>query len=373
MYVTSSEQRAGILVAVISGGRPELSRRPTAAYLPALTAAGVGGVVWAVSDTDADRYEPDGNDLAVYPRAWAEEYAATHWMQPAPPTPGGFLGAFPGREWACREAEARGCWAVLQLDDNIHSLSFLRGSTAGVNLVAARGGMALFLDLLAGVLASTNARTAGAQLSSVSPSVNDARKLARAGFPYSLFLEQVGPGREEWYGPFEDDITHSLQYGSRGDGATAAVVTRLLYEKETTSKSGMRAHYNETRAVQLQRLFPESAKVGVRATKSNGRGGPRVFHTMPPGAMRNPLVVRDPALFGEVRRTLTALTEEWVQAEAEATRAKVARRAGQATRMRADAAAARSPHSTVTPAPPAVLPTEAEVAAQGPDTPPLAL
>lgn len=338
MYVTTSEQRGGILVAVISGGRPELRRRPTRTYLPQVLDAGVSGAEWVISSTDAGSYERDGFPLSVYERSWAEEYAAAHWMQPTPPAPGAFLGAFPGREWACREAERRGCWAVLQLDDNIDWLCFLRGTAASKHFVTARGGMGLFLDLLAGIMLATNAWTVGAQLDAVSPSAKQAAQVARAGFPYSLFLERVGPGREEWFGPFEDDITHSLQYGGRDDGATAAVVPTLHYKKETSSKTGMRAHYGAERAVQLQRLFPQSAKVNVRATRSNGRGGPRVFHTMPPGAMRNPLVVRDRDLFGRVRDAFQALTEEWWTDEAAANREKIVRRTEQAARMRSLAA-----------------------------------
>jgi hypothetical protein len=333
MFVTTSEQRGGVLVAVISGGRPELRRRPTAGYLPQTEEAGVAGTVWSVSEADAPGYEGDGNPLTVYPREWAEEYAATHWMRPDPPKPGGWLGAFPGREWACREAERRGCWAVLQLDDNIDWLCFLRGTGASKHFVTRRGGMALFLDFLAGVMLATNARTVGAQLDSVSPSSAQAAVVARAGFPYSLFLERVGPGREEWFGPFEDDITHSLQYGGRSDGATAAVMPTLHYKKEPGSRTGMRAHYDDTRALQLQRLFPEAAKINVRATRSNGRGGPRVFHTMPPGAIRNPLIVRDPVLFAAVRDALQALTEEWFDAEAAANRDKARRRTEQAAQL----------------------------------------
>jgi hypothetical protein len=334
MFVTTSEQRGGILVTVITGGRPELRHRPVTGFLRNLREAGVRDVAWVVSDEDAATYEPDGNDFLSYPRAWAEEYATAHWMHPDPPRPGQFLGAFPGREWACREAERRGCWAVLQLDDNIDRLTFLRGSTLG--FVGEHGGMALFLDLLAGIMLASNAWMVSPQLDSVSPSAKQAETIARAGFPYSLLLERVGPGREEWFGPFEDDITHALQYGNRPDGATAAVMPSLHYHKENQSRTGMRAHYNQERAVQLQRLFPESARVNVRATRSNGRGGPRAFHTMPAGAIRNPLVIRDPALLGAVRDALEGLTEAWWAAEQEAVRDKVRRRAAQAERMKAE-------------------------------------
>ncbi|MEV1294468.1 hypothetical protein [Pseudonocardia sp. NPDC049635] len=314
------------MVAVISGGRPELRQRPVRRYLPDVDAIGVHSTCWVVSDTDAPSYEDDDHPLAVYPRAWAEEYAATHWMLPQPPEPGAFLGAFPGREWACREAERRGCWAVLQLDDNIDWLCFLRGTGYSKHFVNDHGGLGLFLDLLAGVALSTNARTVGAQLDAVNPGRKN-HKIARPGFPYSLFLERVGPGREEWYGPFEDDITHSFQYGTRADGATAAVMPLLHYKKESKSKTGMRAHYNHTRAVQLQRIFPESAKINVRATRSNGRGDPRVFHTMLPGAIRNPLAVHDRDRFQKIGARLTELADQWHAGELAANRDKVNRRA----------------------------------------------
>jgi hypothetical protein len=331
-YVTTEEQRAGILVAVVSGRRPELKARHVAGMLPQVAEAGPAGVVWSVSEADAETYEPDGYPFAPYPRAWAEGYAAAHWMLPDPP--GEFLGAFPGREWACREAERRGCWAVLQLDDNIDWLCFLRGTNWSRRFAHARGGLALFLDLLAAVALSTNAWTVGAQLDAVNPLLREAQTVARAGFPYSLFLERVGPGREDWFGPFEDDITHSLQYGSRADGATAAVLPTLHYKKDPGSKTGgMRDHYDQRRALQLQRLYPQSARINVRATRSNGRGEPRVFHTMPPGAMRNPLRVRDPVLFGNVRDRLAEMAGEWYEGEVEGNREKAARRVAQAGRM----------------------------------------
>jgi hypothetical protein len=287
-------------------------------------------VVWSVSEQDAPGYEPDGHGLSVYPRAWAEEYAAAHWMHPEPPVPGGFLGAFPGRDWACREAERRGCWAVLQLDDNIGRLKFLRGTAASGRVVTGHGGLGLFTDLFAAVMLSTNAWTVGALLDSANPASLET-KVARTGFPYSLFLERVEPGREEWFGPFEDDITHSLQYGSRADGATTAIVGSLRYIKESQSKTGMRKHYDSARSQQLQRLFPQAATVGVRKTRSNGRGEPRVFHKMPRGAIRNPLIIRDPDLFGTVRSRLQGLAAEWLVAEEAGNRAKVARRTRTAT------------------------------------------
>jgi hypothetical protein len=330
MFVTSAERRRGLLVAIITGGRPQLKQRPTARYVDQLRAAGVADVIWVVSDKDAAGYERDSCELSVYShQGWAYPYALEHWMSTKPPDPTGFFGAFPGREWACLEAERRGCWGVLQLDDNINRLAMHRGSGASVQAVREAGGLGMFADLFAALALSTNARTVGAQLTSVARTRTDTQ-LIRPGFPYSCFIERVGAGREEWFGPFEDDITHSFQYGDRADGATAAVMPWLLYTKESKSKTGMRAKYDQTRSVQLQRLIPQGAKLGIRKTKSNGRGDPRVFHTMLHGAIRNPIAVRDRALYDAAAARMRQLTEQWYELERAANRAKVMKRLAKA-------------------------------------------
>jgi hypothetical protein len=326
MFVTRSEDRAGILVAVISGGRPELKQRPTHKFLPRLHDAGVHDIIWVVSDADASGYEDDGHPIVTYSRKWAESYAATHWLLPGHPDPNAFLGAFPGREYACLEAERRGCWAVLQLDDNIVRLAFPRGAAASFEIGRRMGQLAGFTDLITAVTLSTNGRMVGANLDAI-PYVR--LQVARAGFTYSLFLEKVGAGREPWFGPFEDDICHAFQYGTRSDGATPILLPLIRYMKTGVREkqaTGMRAAYDHTRSVQLQRIFPESAKVGIRAKHSNGKGEARVFHTMLPGAIRNPMVVTDPELFLKVKTRMEELLIEWRQESEVMTRAKIAAR-----------------------------------------------
>jgi hypothetical protein len=353
-YVTTAEQRAGILIAVVSGGRPELRHRPTAQLLAPLADAGFAGVLWSVREDEADGYERDAYELLPYSAAWAREYAEAHWTAPDVPVANGWYGGIAGREAACREAERRGCWGILLLDDNINWLCFLRGDNWSKRFVTERGGMALFADLLAAVCLSTNAWLVGAQLDAVNPLVREASTVARAGFPYSLYIERVGPGREEYFGPWEEDIIHDLQYGTRVDGATAAVVPLLHYKKETSStKGGNREHYRPDgpRAKSLQRMFPQAAKVIVKATTSNGRGQPRVFHQMPPGAMRNRLIIRDSALFGAVRTELETMAGQWYEGEVAANREKVLRRVAQAGRMRPSGNAPSSPVPLSTDAP----------------------
>lgn len=325
-WVCSPEQRAGLMVAVITGGRPKLKERLTAGFLTELRDAGFGNAAWIMNERDAPAYEQDGNEVITYTQEWAYEYASAHWMRVEAPEPDGFFGAFPGREWACRVAEERGYWGVLQLDDNIETLRFRRGTAASMRVVDLNGGMGLYADLLSGLALSTNAMMIGAQLAAVIPSKSEAAQIVRPGFPYSCFIEKVGEGREEWYGPYEDDITHSFQYGDRHDGVTAAVVPALTYAKESKSKTGMRAKYDSTRSVQLQRMMPQSVKIGIRATRSNGKGEPRVFHSMSAGAIRNPVTIRDRPLFTSVKSRLEAVTREWFELEKVANLDKVRRR-----------------------------------------------
>jgi hypothetical protein len=311
MSVTPRSDLAGVLPVVISGGRPALAQRSTARLLPAL--AGVtADPVWLVRDDQAAEYERDRWELAVYPLAAAEEYAAAHWTAPEPYRPGAFLGAFTGREWACRLAEERGCWAVLQLDDNLACLYAFTGYGICAELVTEHGGLGLYADILTAVTLATNSRMTGAALDSVPRDARVVRQVARAGFPYSLFIERTGPGREPWHGPTEDDILHAWQYAVRADTATAAVLTPLGYHKENTARTGMRAHYDHGRAAGLQRAAPEMASIQVLARHSNGRGEPRVFHRMTPAAIRRraPLTVTNPALYGAVADALDELAAD---------------------------------------------------------------
>lgn len=328
MFVTPEAKRAGLLVAVISGGRSKLYQRPTAKLLAALQDFAPAGVVWIVNEHDAGEYERDGLPFAVYPDDWAFEYAKAHWTDiQLPPETAKALGAFPGREWACLEAERRGCWGVMQLDDNIVQISVARGGGAAARYCYRNGGIALHADLLSAVALSTNGRMVGAHLQSAA---RERPAIARAGFPYSCFVEKVGPGREHWHGPYEDDIIQAFQYGTRADGATAAVVSAVRYMKDSKTTGGLRTIYDHSRSVQLQRMFPESAAIRVMKSRSNGRGEPRVFHKMSAGAIRNQLRVTDPELFAAVKARIEEILVEWHAEDQASAREKVARRVAQA-------------------------------------------
>jgi hypothetical protein len=316
MSVTPTDQLAGLLPAIISGGRPLLRQRYTWRLLASL--AGVtADPVWVVRDDQAAAYEDDGREIAAYPVDWAEEYIAARWTVAEPMQPGGFLGPAPGREWACRLAEERGHWGVLMMDDNIRHLALMRGTAASRRVLARHGYTAVFADVLAAVALSTNAAMCGAHLQATNPH-DEAGVFAREGFPYSLFVERCGEGREEWYGPCEDDILHAFQYSDNGTPSTAAVVVPLRYIKEHLSRSGNREWYNanvQRRSVGLQRIAPEGVRLSVQATHANGRGGPRVFHQMIPGAIRTPLAVHDHALYDRAAALVAGMLLGEVPAE----------------------------------------------------------
>jgi hypothetical protein len=311
--ILAPDQLRGILPVVISGGRPALKQRPTHRLLPALRGV-TADPVYVVRDDQAGEYEDDGHEIVTYPRDWAEDYMSHHWTGHDPLVPGGFLGATPGREWACRFAQDRGCWAVMQLDDNIDNLSiFRRHYAASMRIARNEGGLGMYADVLGAITLSTNGHMTGAFLAAVPPSSSEKLVVSRPGFPYSLFIERVGEDREEWFGPTEDDITHAYQYGNNSTSATALLVPMLNYAKEHSSGSGMRANYNHTRAVPLQRLFPQTARIGVYNGKANGRGGPRVFHKMMAGAIRTPQVITDHELYGKVSAYLSDLARRFAK------------------------------------------------------------
>lgn len=335
MYVVSDERLSGLMVAVITGGRPALKQRPTRRYLPDLIGSGIKpeNIVWVVAEHHADEYERDDYPLAVYPTDWAYDYAREHWTaHDREPQRGGFLGAFPGREWACLEAERRGCWGVLQMDDNVIDMGVTNDSGYGATSLRRRGGLRYVVDMLAATALSTNSRMTGAQLGAVvgeRQKIEKMKVFARTGFPYSVFIETVGEGREHWMGPFEDDITHAFQYGTGGAGYTAALLPWLKYTKESTSGSGMRKVYDHTRAVALQRMFPQSAKIIVKRAKSNGLGDPRVFHQMSNNAIRNPLRVTDRELFVAATKSAAEAVSEAAVLRREAIASKMAKRAAE--------------------------------------------
>lgn len=303
------------LVCVITGGRAALADRPTRQYFDSLRAAGFTDIEWVVRSDQAADYETDAAPLNVYPVEWAAKYARGHWRHPtATWQPGGFYGAFPGREWAMRTAQDRGYSAVLQLDDNVTTLGLLNCTQPSYRDAL---GPAECLTILTDLALSTN---------SFMPS--GLVKVIRPGYPYSVFVERTGPGRMPYYGPFEDDIMHALEYARHGGPLrTAAVVDTIRYNKEYKSKGGMRAMYDASRGLEIARRYPENVRLGVGPRTSSPRSIDRgVRHFLNTKGF-TPVRVLDPDRFTSAS---TALRDALARAETlkrEQDRRKITRRA----------------------------------------------
>lgn len=263
-----------VLVAVISGKRPLLRQRPTAKILPGLP----WHCVWFVREDQANEYEPDGNEIHAYDTDWASEYARAHWRHPkAEWEHGGFHGAFTGREAAMRYAEEHGYGYVVQLDDNISEMGYRDSNRQRLRALADPATCLLHLTLLA---QSTNAHMVGAQLNASAP---DKIRLLRNGFPYSCFTEKTA-NRQPWYGPFEDDIMHAMEYGLHGGPQrTVAITDAIRYTKPgvASKRDGMRGHYDNSRGLELPRRYPDNARLTVtRRTLSNSDKAKGVRHIL---------------------------------------------------------------------------------------------
>ncbi len=314
-----------LLIAVITGGRPRLADRPTRNLFKSLRT--LGDIEYVVREDQAAEYEDDpGVPLNVYPVSWADRYARTHWRHPrAVFEPGGFHGAFTGREWVMQDAERRGYDLVLQLDDNITAFgpvdalrtSHYRDILQPVDSVR----------VVVEIAMSTNLWMFGAQLTAVQRP--ESAPIARTGFPYSVFVEKTGEGRMPYYGPFEDDIMHALEYGlSGGAGRTAGLTPAINYFKENSSKTGMRKHYNPERGLELVRRYPNNARLIEGPTSSSptskGRGVRHLLNTKGFTSIR----IEDEARFALARADLEHLVKiarERLDLEA---RKKIAKRAG---------------------------------------------
>lgn len=255
---------ARLLVQVITGGRPVLKDRPTAKFLVDLRDAGFP-VEWVVREDHASEYERDDVPLNIYPLEWANQYAEAHWRHPTFLfKPGSFHGAFTGREWAMRTGERGGFDLVLQLDDNVTHVGVIEATSHRYRTPGRT--FAEQVHIMAELAMSTNAATLGMQLNSVVP-----RKRARTlrpGYPYSIFLEKCGAGRLPYFGPFEDDVMHSLEYARRGT-QTSAVMDTFVYHKKGGGKTGMRRYYDPTRGLELAKRYPENAKLIISRRTSS--------------------------------------------------------------------------------------------------------
>lgn len=314
-----------VLVAVVTGGRPRLEDRPTTKLFAALAENGLTDVEWVVRSDHAESYERDEHPVNIYPVEWADAYSRAHWRHPTFAwEAGGFHGAFPGREWAMRTAEDRGYEAVLQLDDNVCRVGLMANPDTPYRKDAMTGGRAL--ALLPELALSTNAWMLGPQLNAVFD-VGKLR-LIRPGYPYSCYVERVGPGRMPYYGPFEDDIMHALEYALHGGVMrTAAVCEVFRYQKRHGTRDGMRSHYDPGRGLEIARRYPRNVKLrkGYRttSTRPTGTGVRHILNTRG----FTPVRVTDRVRFQAVETEIRAAVQAALKAERDWNQAKITRRA----------------------------------------------
>lgn len=297
-----------LLAAVITGGRPRLRDRMTSKFFGDLQAHGFD-VEWVLREDHVADYETDGTPQNVYELGWANGYARAHWRHPVTRfEPDGFHGAFTGREWAMRTGEERGYDAVLLLDDNVVSIAPVHAALAECKAVMTPGRV---LRLLADLCLSTNARMCGAQINSVPLATNV--KTLRPGFPYSVYVERTGPGRIPYFGPFEDDIMHALDYALHGGpNRTAAVSDPLRYVKTSVrhNTGGMRRYYTEQRGLEIARRYPENVrlKVSRRTSSPADQSGQRgVRHILSTRGF-TPVRVVDPELYAKTANAIRQAT-----------------------------------------------------------------
>lgn len=288
-----------LLAAVITGGRPLLRDRMTSRFFGDLQASGFD-VEWVIREDHVDGYETDDRPLNIYSLDWANGYARAHWRHPSVRFEAdGFHGAFTGREWAMKTGEERGYDAVLLLDDNVKALAPVHAELIECRRTMAPGPM---LRLLADLCLSTNARMCGAQLNSV-PLARSV-KVIRPGYPYSVYVEKTGPGRIPYFGPFEDDIMHALDYAlDGGPNRTAAVVDALRYVKTSVrhNTGGMRGYYTSQRGLEIARRYPSNVRLKVtRGTSSPAdRSGSRAVRHILNTRGFTPVRVVDPDLYAK--------------------------------------------------------------------------
>lgn len=315
------EKSERILVAVITGGRPRLEDRTTSRYLPALKAAGYD-TIWVTREDQAGPYEPDGNPIETFTLDWANKYAKTHWRHPVEEfIPGGFHGAFTGREWAMRLGQSRGYDAVIQLDDNIKDIGPVEASRTTFNKHVTHVEM---FQLLAELAFSTNVSLLGMQLNSIPTPPNP--KLIRVGYPYSAFIEKTGPLRLPYYGPFEDDIMHALDYGLGKAPTTAALIEVFKYVKHSGGNNGMRSRYNNTRGLGLLRQYPNNVTLRPGRRTSSTAETERGFRHYLNTKNFTPIHITNPTRYTQASNQITTITNNCITTFHQDTRNKMTTR-----------------------------------------------
>lgn len=287
-------------VYVISHGRAERTQRPTTILLDN---AGVDYYI-TMSDSQVDDYVKNGvarDKIVVAPDEWANEYMMKHRTFKID----GFNGAVPNREMCNIHAREHGKKYAFQLDDNIINL-FIDHRGIKKSDVETYADINEWLSIMVNIAESTNIGLLGLELGAT-PARD--KRIVRNGYAYSFFLENV-QADIHWLGPFDDDVTHNLDF-NHSMHYTNAVLTAFGYGKESKSNTGMRKAYDKfeaERPMGVANLYPDHVKVGVKP-KANGTGK-RFYHVFT-GRLHQNIRVKDKALFTETINETKQVIKEY--------------------------------------------------------------
>lgn len=211
-----------------------------------------------------------------------------------------------------------------KMDDNIIKVGVLNANNRNFHPEGTNPGMVF--RLISELVWSTNVGMGGPQLSSIRPQLK--AKTIRPGFPYSAFFEKVTLYRPPYFGPFEDDIMHAMDYGLGHSPLTTGVVPTLTYAKESSSSSGMRKHYDATRGLELTRRYPLNASLQVGPKTSSPNDTDKgVRHYLNTKGF-TPIRVTDRERFLSAQETLVEWVNAGMERFKESTRPKIRERAG---------------------------------------------
>lgn len=135
------------------------------------------------------------------------------------------------------------------------------------------------------------------------------KMILRSGYAYSFFMENVD-ANIHWRGPFDDDVTHNLDFNHSGK-FTNALLTGYGYAKESKSNTGMRQAYGvwaKERPAGVANLYPDHVGIGVKP-KANGTGK-RFYHVFKQPLHSN-IVITNEDLFNKTIRAINAFADDY--------------------------------------------------------------
>lgn len=292
-----------VRIYVISHGRPKPQQRPTCKILDE---AGLDYYM-VMNEHQVSDYVDNGVDpkkIIVTTDEFEKEYMKDHRIYKVS---NGFTGAVPNRERCNIDARENSIKYALQLDDNIVQM-YLRNDGIKKKYKEKYQNKMLpdLVRCMRDICDSTNIGMLGLTMGAT-PTIE--KKKIRNGYAYSFFMENV-EANIHWRGPFDDDVTHNLDFNHSGK-YTNALLTLVGYTKESKSNTGMREAYKEfytERASGVAALYPDHVKVGVKS-KANGKES-RIYHVFT-GRLHQNIKVYDVNKFAKSLHTVEQYADDY--------------------------------------------------------------